>query len=95
MQQRVHSFNGNGTKAHKIELSEEDRKLLNKVTGRRLIPGVSKSRELPLGRNKRIKVWTFSRSAGNTPDRSLRTRKCLKRSKANILDVMDGLDLAT
>ncbi|GMI78556.1 PSK SIMULATOR 2 [Hibiscus trionum] len=94
MQQRAQSFNGGGSKARKIELSQDDRNLLNKVTERRLVPGVSKSQELPLGKNKGIKVWALSRSAGNSPDRSSRTRKRLKCSKANILDVMDGLDLA-
>ncbi|KAK8572584.1 hypothetical protein V6N12_028637 [Hibiscus sabdariffa] len=94
MQQRAQSFNSDGSKAGKMELSQEDRNLLNKVTRRRLVPGVSKSQELPLGKNKGIKVWAFSRSAGNSPDRSFRTRKHLKSSKANILDVMDGLDLA-
>ncbi|KAK8506624.1 hypothetical protein V6N13_103368 [Hibiscus sabdariffa] len=92
MQHRVQSFNGGETKAYKIELSQEDRNLLKKVTGRGLVPGVSKSQELPLGKSKRIKVWALGRSAGNTPDRSFRTTKC---SEANILDVMDGLDPAT
>ncbi|KAK9032963.1 hypothetical protein V6N11_018005 [Hibiscus sabdariffa] len=93
MQQRAQSFNGDGSKVRKIELCQEDRNLLNKVTGRRLVPGVSKSQELPLGKSKGIKVRAFSRSAGNSPNRSFRTRKHLKCSKANILDVMDGLDL--
>ena len=87
------SFNG-GTKAHRIELSQEDRNLLNKVTARRLIPGISKSQELPLSKNKRIKVWALSRSAGNSPDRSFRARKILKHPQTNILDIMDGLDLS-
>ncbi|KAL4271184.1 hypothetical protein GQ457_13G019560 [Hibiscus cannabinus] len=93
MQRRAQSFNGDGSKVRKIELCQEDRNLLNKVTGRRLVPGVSKSQELPLGKSKGIKVRAFSRSAGNSPNRSFRTRKHLKCSKANILDVMDGLDL--
>ncbi|XP_022755665.1 uncharacterized protein LOC111303543 [Durio zibethinus] len=81
-----------GPKAHRIELSQEDRNLLNKVTARRLIPGISKSQELPLGKNERIKIWAL-RSAGNSPDRSFRARKSLKHPQTNILDVMDGLDL--
>ncbi|XVE94554.1 hypothetical protein REPUB_Repub02eG0018700 [Reevesia pubescens] len=92
--QRFLSLNG-GTKAHRIELSEEDRNLLNKVTSRRLIPGVSKSQELPSGKNKRIKVRALTRSAGNSPDQSFRARNSLKHSQTDILDLMDGLDLAS
>ncbi|KAE8674794.1 peptidyl-prolyl cis-trans isomerase isoform 1 [Hibiscus syriacus] len=84
-----------GTKLHRIELCEEDRNLLNKVTARRLIPGVSKSQEFPLGSSKRIKVWALSRSTGNSPDGSFRARNLLKHAQTNRLDVMDGLDLAT
>ncbi|KAH1065808.1 hypothetical protein J1N35_030795 [Gossypium stocksii] len=84
-----------GTKVQRIELCEEERNLLNKVTARRLIPGVSKSQELPLGKSKGIKVWALSRSTGNSPDRSFRARTLLKHPHSNILDVMDGLDLAT
>lgn len=91
MQRQFLSLNS-GTKPRKVELSEQDRKLLSKVSGRRLVPGISKSQEFPLGKNKRIKVWALSRSAGNSPDRA---RKSCKHSKTNILDVMDGLDLAT
>ncbi|KAE8715556.1 putative Chaperone protein dnaJ 11, chloroplast precursor [Hibiscus syriacus] len=83
------------TELHRIELCEEDRNLLKKVTARRLIPGVSKSQEFPLGRSKRIKVWALSRSTGNSPDRSFRARNLLKHAQTNRLDVMDGLDLAT
>lgn len=90
--QRFLSFNG-GTEPHRIELSQEDRNLLKKVTARRLMPGISKSQELPLGRNQRIKVWALSRSAGNSPDSSFRARKSLKHQQTNMLDVMDGLDL--
>ncbi|WRX30374.1 protein of unknown function DUF668 - like 7 [Theobroma cacao] len=91
---RFLSFNG-GTKPHRIELSEEDRNLLKKVTARRLIPGISKSQEFPLGKNKGVKMWALSRSAGNSPDRSFRAGKILKDPQTNRLDVMDGLDLAT
>ncbi|TYI27808.1 hypothetical protein ES332_A05G201500v1 [Gossypium tomentosum] len=84
-----------GSKVQRIELCEEERNLLNKVTARRLVPGISKSQELPLGKSKGIKVWALSRSTGNSPDRSFRTRNLLKHSHSNILDVMDGLDLAT
>ncbi|XVF63682.1 hypothetical protein PTKIN_Ptkin09bG0106200 [Pterospermum kingtungense] len=91
--QRFLSFNG-GAKAHRIELSQEDRNLLKMVTARRLVPGISKSQELPLGKNQRIKVWALSRSAGNSPDRSFRDKKILKHQQTNILDVMDGLDFA-
>ncbi|GMI82484.1 PSK SIMULATOR 2 [Hibiscus trionum] len=84
-----------GAKLHRIELCEEDRNLLNKVTARRLIPGVSKSQEFPLGKSKRIKVLALSKSTGNSPDRSFRARNILKHTQTNRLDVMDGLDLAT
>ncbi|XVF35955.1 hypothetical protein REPUB_Repub19eG0016400 [Reevesia pubescens] len=58
-------------------------------------PGLSKSQELSLGKNKRIEVRVLSRGAGNSPDRSSSARKILNHPQTNILDVMDGLDLAT
>ncbi|KAK8585179.1 hypothetical protein V6N13_139114 [Hibiscus sabdariffa] len=82
-----------GAKFHRIELCEEDRNLLSKVTARRLAPGVSKSQEFPVGKSKRIKVLALSRSTGNSPDRSFRARNILTHARTNRLDVMDGLDL--
>ncbi|KAK8623281.1 hypothetical protein V6N13_118169 [Hibiscus sabdariffa] len=89
---RILSLNA-GTKAQRIELSEEEVNLLNKATARRSNP-VSRSQELSSGKSRGIRVMA-SRSAGNSPERSFRERNTSKISHTNILDVLDGLSQAT
>jgi hypothetical protein len=66
------------------QLSEEDRRLLEEVTTRRWIPGISKSENLAGTNKKEAMVWHFSNSVGNSPTKWLFTTKLS-------LDVMDGL----
>ncbi|XP_051124235.1 protein PSK SIMULATOR 2-like [Andrographis paniculata] len=73
----------------RIQLSMEDRILLEDVTNRRkLVPGLSKSQEFVVAaKNTKSKVWALSRSTGSSPRRSVRNEKV-----SNVLDVLDGLD---
>ncbi|KAM1012314.1 hypothetical protein ACFX2C_042576 [Malus domestica] len=82
------------TKSQKVQLSEEDRNLLDEVIGRmKRVPGISKSQEFSIAERKRRGVWGLSKSTGSSPSRELgsRCKKLLKR-KSNALDVIDGLD---
>ncbi|THG20534.1 hypothetical protein TEA_023416 [Camellia sinensis var. sinensis] len=76
-------------KTYSIQMSAEDRKLLEKVMSRkRLVPGLSKSQEFGLAKKRENKVWAHSRSTGNSPSQRL------ERPKSSALDVMDGLGTA-
>ncbi|CAA3029262.1 Hypothetical predicted protein [Olea europaea subsp. europaea] len=73
-------------KSHRVQLSPEDRNLLEVVMKRRtLAPGRSKSQEF-LTERKTKKKLCASRSTGCSP------RRGLEPSKADVLDIMDGLD---
>lgn len=89
--QKILSLNY-GTKTHRIQLSQEEQNLLDKTNGRRLIPGISKSQEFAVAKKKGSKVWALCKSTGNSPNREMSGRHNLEHPKANILDVMDGLD---
>ncbi|KAK3007659.1 hypothetical protein RJ639_014301 [Escallonia herrerae] len=81
------SLNNNRRIHHGVQLSSEDRNLLEEVMKRRrLVPGVSKSQEFVMAKKRNTKVWALSRSTGSSP------RKKLEHAKASILDVLDGLD---
>ncbi|KAJ4702131.1 DUF668 family protein [Melia azedarach] len=86
-----HILSLNNDENHWIQLSPEDRNLLDKVSARRLIPGISKSQEFYVAKKER-RVWALSRSTGNSPNRERGMRHSLEYAQANILDVMDGLD---
>ncbi|KAK4351869.1 hypothetical protein RND71_027387 [Anisodus tanguticus] len=76
------------SKTTKVQISVEDRNLLEKVMKRQsLVPGRSKSQEFLLPKNRK-KVWALSRSMGNSPCTEF------KNPKANVLDILDGLDSA-
>ncbi|XP_024631209.1 protein PSK SIMULATOR 2 isoform X1 [Medicago truncatula] len=66
------------------KLSEEDRRLLEEVTTRKWIPGISKSENLAGTNKKETMVWHFSNSVGSSP------AKWFFATKLS-LDVMDGL----
>lgn len=89
--QRILSLNYDTTTCS-IQLSEEDRDLLDKVCWRRLVPAISKSQEFPIA-NKKGKALKPSRSTGSSPVREIGARKRLQHS--NKLDVMDGLHSIT
>lgn len=77
----------NKNSVHRAQLSLEDRFLLEEVTKRRtLAPGRSKSQEFAVAKKGRSKIWAVSRSTGSSP------RVELGHPKANVLDVLDGLD---
>ncbi|KAM1725238.1 hypothetical protein ACFX11_016271 [Malus domestica] len=84
------------TKPQRIQLSEEDRNLLDEVMGRmRRVPGISKSQEFSITKTKRRGVWALSKSTGSSPTRELGSRGTnldQDQPKINTLDVMDGLD---
>ncbi|KZV20133.1 hypothetical protein F511_00990 [Dorcoceras hygrometricum] len=71
---------------HKGNLSSEDRNLLEEVMKpRKLVPGLSKSQEFVIAKNKKSKIWA-SRSMGSSP------RRGPKHQKSDVLDILDGLD---
>lgn len=82
-------LNLNGNKTHSAQLSLEDKYLLEEVMKRRkMVPGRSKSQEFVAVAKKKTKVWALSRSTGASP------RRDLDYPKANVLDILDGLDTA-
>ncbi|XP_062099395.1 protein PSK SIMULATOR 2 [Humulus lupulus] len=81
-----------GIKSHKAQLSQEDRNLLDDVTGRRKgILGVSKSQEFIIVKKRDNRFWALSRSTGSSPNREMAARRNSEHCN-NVLDVMDGLD---
>ncbi|KAG5542449.1 hypothetical protein RHGRI_022101 [Rhododendron griersonianum] len=73
-------------KTSSVQLSPEDKNLLEQVMSRRrLVPGISKSQEFPFGKGG-SKVWDVSRSTGNSP-----TKRLDRPKSSSVLDVMDGL----
>ncbi|CAI9116947.1 OLC1v1018244C1 [Oldenlandia corymbosa var. corymbosa] len=79
--------NKNG-KVRSAHISLEDRNLLNEVTRRRkMVPVRSKSQEFLVTKKARSKIWALSRSTGSSPRVELG-----HQPKANVLDILDGLD---
>lgn len=70
------------------QLSEEDRRLLEKVAKRRRTPGVSKSENLAGIKKTEATVWHFSNSVGSSPVKRL---FAMQPQSYDVLDVMDGL----
>ncbi|XP_052202083.1 protein PSK SIMULATOR 2 [Diospyros lotus] len=74
-------------KSYNVQLSVEDRHLLEEVMSRRrLAPGISKSQEFVSAKKGGSRVWALSRSTGNSP------RRHFEHPKSSFLDLMDGLD---
>ncbi|GJY05296.1 protein PSK simulator 2 isoform X1 [Tanacetum coccineum] len=70
----------------RVKISLEDKNLLEEVTKRTLVPGVSKSQEFVMAKKyNRAEVLASSRSMGSSP------RRDMKYANANMLDVLDGL----
>ncbi|XP_048332040.1 protein PSK SIMULATOR 2 [Ziziphus jujuba] len=84
--QRFLSMN-HSTKTQRGQLSQEDRNLLDMVTRRRVVQGISKSQEFTVTKKRGIRGSALSRSTGSSPATGVSTR-----SNTNVLDVMDGLD---
>lgn len=73
-----------GVKLRPMLLSPEDRKLLNQVCCRRMVPGISKSQEFSLSRKRNSKLWALSKSTGSSP--------MWEHRNSSLLDVIDGLE---
>lgn len=79
---------GNNGKLQRVQISMEDRNLLEKVMKRRmLVPGISKSQEFVMVKKKRDSVFASSRSMGSSPRRETGGYT----TNADMLDVLDGL----
>ncbi|KAL0438411.1 UNVERIFIED_CONTAM: protein PSK SIMULATOR 2 [Sesamum latifolium] len=79
--------NSNDSRMHRAQLSSEDRDLLEDVMKRRkFVPGLSKSQEFVMVKNKKNKIFALSRSTGSSP------RRGMKHQQADVLDILDGLD---
>ncbi|KAL3813486.1 hypothetical protein ACJIZ3_014754 [Penstemon smallii] len=77
----------NNNAINKVELSLEDRTLLEEVMKRKkLVPGHSKSQEFTMAKKKKKCLSAFSKSTGSS------SRRGQKHQKADVLDVLDGLD---
>ncbi|PWA95393.1 hypothetical protein CTI12_AA048920 [Artemisia annua] len=73
-------------KPQRVQISMEDKNLLEKVMKRRmLVPGISKSQEFVIVKKKRASVFASSRSMGSSP------RRETAYTNADMLDVLDGL----
>lgn len=92
MRQLLSTTDSSG-KAVRIQLSEEDRSLLEEVMARKRSPGVSRSEDLALARKTEGlgRSWRFSKSVGSSPAKDFGTRLRLDHQNSNFLDIMDGL----
>nr|POE88509.1 hypothetical protein CFP56_66677 [Quercus suber] len=59
------------SKIHGIQLSQEDRNLLDEVIGSLRVPGISKSQEFGTAKKSETTGWPLSRSTGSSPSREL------------------------
>lgn len=90
--QRMQSMDYSTNKTRRIQLSEEDRNLLDDVIGRmKRVPGISKSQEFAMSKKRGTKAWALSKSTGSSPPRELNAGGNIDQPKANPLDVIDGL----
>jgi len=71
-----------GNKPLKVELSEEDRILLERISMRKLIPSMSKSQEFAKNGQKMSKSWRWSRSMESSP--------CKESTKTHRADLLEG-----
>ncbi|KAL4650196.1 hypothetical protein ACB092_01G069500 [Castanea dentata] len=77
------------SKIHGIQLSQEDRNLLDEVIGSLRVPGISKSQEFGTAKKSETTVWPLSRSTGSSPSREL---GAIQDFKTDVKDIMDGLE---
>lgn len=73
-----------------VHLSEEERKMLDQVSRRKIKLVRSKSLNLESQKEKRVK--TSSRSCGSSPVKELGKALDWQLERSRVLDVMDGLD---
>ncbi|XP_010271564.1 PREDICTED: uncharacterized protein LOC104607595 [Nelumbo nucifera] len=74
-----------------VQFSQEDRDMLEDVSRRRVVPGISKSQEFMTGKKKRTHRWGSSKSTGSSPTKDFNAAQDWEASRTNLLDVMDGL----
>ncbi|XP_059460796.1 protein PSK SIMULATOR 2 [Corylus avellana] len=85
-----HSVSMNySSKTHGIQLSQEDKNLLDEVIGSLSVPGISKSQKFTMAEERGIRVWPLSRSTGSSPTRKLDAKQDLK---TDVSDIMDRLE---
>jgi len=86
-----HSVSMNySSKTHGIQLSQEDKNLLDEVIGSLRVPGNSKSQDFAMAEERGTRVWPLSRSTGSSPTRKLGAKQNLK---TDVLDIMDRLEI--
>ncbi|KAJ6845151.1 uncharacterized protein M6B38_288010 [Iris pallida] len=83
------SLTKNGKCGTFLELSEEDRQLLEHVGSKKMVLGRSKSHESATTRGNRF----LSRSCGNSPSRESIMALDMHLERTKVLDVIDGLDI--
>ncbi|KAG1360954.1 hypothetical protein COCNU_09G004170 [Cocos nucifera] len=76
-----------------LQISEEERELLDRLISNRMILGRSKSLELGPRKDKRgRRNRALSRSSGNSPAKEFSLALDLQLERTRVLDVMDGID---
>ncbi|KMT00281.1 hypothetical protein BVRB_1g016360 [Beta vulgaris subsp. vulgaris] len=79
-----------GNKPLRVELTREDRKLLEIMSQTKRAPGISKSQELGKASQKVTKTWTWSKSLETSPDTEPRSHRIANYYDDGYLDVMSG-----
>ncbi|KAL2895473.1 DNA ligase [Bienertia sinuspersici] len=75
----------------RVDLTEEDRKLLELMSKAKLTPGISKSQELgKVSSKRRSKSWTWSKSSENSPYIEPRPHRAESYCDDGYLEVMSG-----
>jgi len=86
-------FTSDGKSETVFELSEEDRKMLERVSSKRMVLGRSKSQELATNKGKRRRATRgLSRSFGNSPSREFNMALGFHLERTKVLDILDGLE---
>ncbi|CAO2817664.1 unnamed protein product [Amaranthus hypochondriacus] len=74
----------------RVELTEEDRRLLEIMSKSRIAPGISKSQEFGKTSQRITKSWTWSKSSDNSPYTEPRPRGTDNYYNKGYLDMMTG-----
>ncbi|XP_029124432.1 protein PSK SIMULATOR 1 isoform X1 [Elaeis guineensis] len=76
-----------------LQISEEERELLDSLRSNRMVLGRSKSLELVTKKGERSQRYRgLSRSCGNSPAKEFSSALDLQLERTRVLDVMDGID---
>lgn len=83
----------NGGAHDVLQISVEEKELLDRLMSNRTMLGRSKSLELPTSKDEGgQRNRGLSRSCGNSPARGFSVALDLRRERTRVLDVMDGID---